>query len=113
MVDTSNVTFPITGKALAALQREQVGRKLTPWELDLFFEIADMANEAYAAATVGDPDTVQRLLDDVNAIPAPDPCTRHLSALCRGWVLLGCQKGTEQLKKTIDAMNNGEEGKGK
>lgn len=93
MVNTDNVTFPITGKALADIQSKEVGRKLTGAERAMFREIADMANEAYEAATRGDSEAVQRLLDAVNATPTPDPYTRHVAALCRGWVLLGCQRG--------------------
>lgn len=48
MVNLQNVSFPITGEALAALQREQLGR---------------------------------------------------------GWVLLGCQRGTERLKAAIDGVS--------
>ena len=105
MVNPDNITFPITGEQLANLQRAEVGRELTSAELELFAEIADMANETYEAAAKGDVDTVQDILNAVNAVPAPDSYTRHLTALCRGWVLLACQRGAQQLKAIIDGLS--------
>lgn len=105
MVNADNVSFPITGKLLADLQQAEVGRELTAGEIKMFSDIANMANEAYKAATCGDAETVQSILDTINATPANDPYTRHVSALCRGWVLLGCQRGTERLKATIDGVS--------
>ncbi len=105
MVNPDTVVFPITGDRLAEMQRAEVGRELTAAELEFFNEIAGMANEAYEAATRGDAETVQSVLNAVNAIPALDAYTRHLTALCRGWVLLGCQKGTAQLKTAIDGLS--------
>lgn len=105
MVNVDNVSFPITGAALAELQRAEVGRELTDAEFELFAEIADMANEAYEAATRGDAETVQSILNAVNAVPVPDPYTRHVAALCRGWVLLGCQRGAERLKAAVDGLS--------
>lgn len=102
MIDPKRITFPITGEALAALQQAELGRALRPSELELFSDIADMANEAYEAAAHGDTETVQDILNAINTAPVPDPYTRHLAALCRGWVLLGCQRGMEILKAAID-----------
>lgn len=105
MVNIDNVSFPITAKQLAELQRAEVGRELTPMEREMFAEIADMANEAYEAATRGDAETVQGILDAINHVPVPDDYTRHVAALCRGWVLLGCQRGADQLKAAIDGLS--------
>lgn len=105
MINTNNVSFPITGKQLADLQRAEVGRELTETEREFFGEVADMANESYNAATRGDAETVQRLLDAINATAATDSYSLHLAALCRGWVLLGCQRGAERLKAAIDGTN--------
>jgi len=105
MVNPENVSFPITGKQLAELQQAEVKRELTPTELELFTEVASMANEAYEAAANGDPETVQSLLDAINHASAPDDYTRHVAALCRGWVLLGCQRGAEKLKTVIDGLS--------
>lgn len=102
MVDPKNVSFPITGEQLCELQSVEVGRELTPMERELFAEIADMANEAYRAAAHGDADTVQNILNAVDHAPAPDDYTRHVAALCRGWVLLGSIRGAERLKAVID-----------
>lgn len=102
MVNPDKITFPITGKQLADLQRAEVGRELRPAELEMFADIANMANEAYEAATRGDAETVQSILNGINAAAAADPSAYHLAALCRGWVLLGCQKGAERLKAAID-----------
>lgn len=105
MIDAKNITFPITGKQLADLQRVAVGRDLTSAELEIFSDIADMSNEAYEAATRGDADTVASILAALNTAPAHDNYTRHLAALCRGWVLLGCQRGAERLKSAIDGVS--------
>ena len=105
MVDPKNVSFPITGESLATLQRTQMGRELTAAEVEMFADIAEMANEAYEAAAHGDADTVQNILEAINSVPAPDNYTRHVAALCRGWVLLGCQRGAERLKAAIDGVS--------
>ncbi|MBQ3194174.1 MAG: hypothetical protein IJB59_11495 [Oscillospiraceae bacterium] len=105
MVNPDKITFPITGKQLADLQRAEVGRELRPAELEMFADIANMANEAYEAAARGDAETVQSILDAINAAAATDPNAHHLAALCRGWVLLGCQRGAEWLKAAIDSRN--------
>ena len=105
MIHPKAITFPITGTQLAELQRAEVGRELTPMELEMFTEIADMANEAYEAAVRGDAETVQSILDAINHAATPDDYISHVAALCRGWVLLGCQKGAELLKSAIDGIN--------
>lgn len=105
MVDPKNVSFPITGERLCELQSVEVGRELTPMEREMFAEIADMANEAYRAAAHGDAETVGSILAAVNSVPAPDNYTRRVGALCRGWVLLGCQRGAECLKAAIDGVS--------
>lgn len=105
MIDPRNVRFPLSGADLAALQRAQLGRDLTAAELEMFAGIAEMANEAYEAAAQGDADTVQSILAAINTVPAPDNYTRHVAALCRGWVLLACQRGAERLKAAIDGVN--------
>lgn len=105
MLNPDNITFPITGKQLAELQQTELGRELRPAELEMFSDIANMANEAYEAAARGDAETVQSILNAINAATAPDPYTRHLAALCRGWVLLGFQRGAERLKTTIDGLS--------
>lgn len=104
MLNPKNVRFPITGEELAAMQRAHLGRELDPVEVEMFSEIAKMANEAFEAATKGDADTVQAILCAINSVPVADNLSRHVAALCRGWVLLGCQKGTEELKAAIDGV---------
>ena len=104
MLNPKNVRFPITGEELAAMQREHLGRDLDPVEVEMFSEIVQMANEAYEAATKGDVETVQAILCAINSVPVADNLSRHVAALCRGWVLLGCQKGTEELKAAIDGV---------
>lgn len=105
MVNENNVTFPITLAAFTSLQRAENSRGLTATELELFAEIVDMANESYAAACKGDADTVQALLDAINAAAAAEPNAQRVAALCRGWVLLGCRKGAEQLKASFDCLS--------
>lgn len=105
MVNPDKITFPITGKQLADLQRAEVGRELRPAELEMFADIANMANEAYEASTQGDAKTVQSILDAINAAAATAPNAYHVAALCRGWVLLGCQRGAERLKAAIDGTD--------
>lgn len=102
MVNPDKVIFPVTGKQLADLQRAEVSRELTAAELEMFSDIAEIANESYEAAAHGDAETVHRILDAINAAAATDPDTHHVAALCRGWVLLGCQRGAELLKAAID-----------
>lgn len=105
MVNPNAVVFPITGEQLVELQRTEVCRDLTAAEVEFFNEVASMANDAYEAATRGDAETVQSILSAVNSIPVLDTYTRHLAALCRGWVLLGGQKGTTQLKAAINGLS--------
>ena len=102
MVNPNAVSFPITGDKIAELQSAEVRRELTPMEREMFAEIADMANEAYEAAARGDADTVAVILSAIDKATSPDDYTRHMAALCRGWVLLGCQRGMDILKDAID-----------
>lgn len=97
MIKPESITFPITAGDLVALQRKELGREITPTEEEFFALVADMANEAYGAACAGDADTVQHLLNMVNEIKISDKADQHLAALCRGWILLGCQKGMAKL----------------
>lgn len=105
MIDGSTISFPVTGAALAELQAGNLGRELTTDERELFVEIADMANEAYEAATRGDADTVADILASIDKATTPDAHTRHMAALCRGWVMLGCSRGMENLKQAIDGIS--------
>ena len=102
MVNANNVIFPVTLEIFVSLQQAEIGREFSATELELFSDIVDMANESYKAACGGDADTVQALLDAINSADTDDPYTRHVAGLCRGWVLLGCQRGAEQLKLLID-----------
>lgn len=102
MVYADNITFPVTLDAFIEFQRAGRNRDFTATEMELFTGIVDMANESYQAACRGDADTVQRLLDDINSAPTHSTATRHVAAIFRGWVLLGCQRGAEQLKMLID-----------
>lgn len=102
MIDPRKVVFPITAAALAELQRAEVGRELDADELEFFAEVVQIANEAYDAAAHGDAETVQDILDAINKAAAEDVDSRHAAALCRGWVLLGVQRGAERLKAAID-----------
>ena len=105
MVNESNITFPLTLAAYTSLQRAEICRDITATELELFAEIVDMANEAYAAACRGDADTVQALLDAIAAADAAEPNSQRVAALCRGWVLLGCRRGADQLKASFDCLS--------
>lgn len=105
MINANNVPFPLTLAGFTSLQREEQCREFTAAELDFFAEIVDMANESYAAACKGDADTVQALLDAINAAAAAEPNAQRVAALCRGWVLLGCRKGAEQLKASFDCLS--------
>lgn len=102
MVNTENVSFPVTLEAFTALQVAEIRRDPTATELELFQEVVDMANEAFEAAAQGDAETVQALLDAINHDSPTDEYTRHVAALCRGWVLLGCSRGMEILESVID-----------
>ena len=97
MVNADNVTFPVSLETFVALQRAGRDRDFTVTEMELFADIVDMANESYQAACRGDADTVQILLDAINFAPTHSPATRHVAALFRGWVLLGCRRGAEHL----------------
>ena len=105
MVNENNITFPLTLAAFTSLQRAEICRDITATELELFTEIVGMANEAYAAACRGDADTVQALLDAINAADAAEPNAQRVAALCRGWVLLGCRRGADQLKASFDCLS--------
>lgn len=105
MVNENNVTFPITLTTFISLQRAEVDRDFTTTERELFAEIVDMANESYKAACQGDANAVQALLDAINAADAAEPNAQRVAALCRGWVLLGCRKGAEQLKASFDCLS--------
>lgn len=105
MVNAENVSFPVTVDRFVALQHAELGRDFTATELELFTDIVEMANASYNAACRGDVDAVQGLLDAIDSADTDEPYTRHLAALCRGWVLLGCRRGAEQLKATIDELS--------
>lgn len=102
MVNTDNVSFPITIEEFTALQRAEMGREPSKMEKEFFAEIVGLANDSFNAAAHGDADTVQDILSAINAVPTPTDYEHHLSALCRGWVLLGCLRGMEILKAAID-----------
>ena len=102
MVNIEHVSFPVTLEAFTALQVAEIRREPTATELELFQDVVNMANEAFQAAAQGDAETVQALLDTINHVPPLDEDTRHVAALCRGWVLLGCNRGMEILKAAID-----------
>lgn len=102
MVNAENVTFPVSLETFVALQRAEIDRNFTVTEMELFADIVDMANEAYEAAARGDADTVAVILSAIDKATSPDDYTRHMAALCRGWVLLGCQRGMDILKDAID-----------
>ena len=89
MIDPKSISFPITGKEIAELQRAELGRELRSTEHELFDTLAEIANQAYTAATQGDADTLWGLLSAINNTPAADEYSRHVADLCRGWVLLG------------------------
>jgi hypothetical protein len=105
VVNIGNASFPLTLESFVALQRENLGRELTKDELGFFAEIVNMANETHEAATRGDAETVGKILAALNSVPVTDAYTQHLAALCRGWVLLGCSRGTERLKAAIDGLS--------
>lgn len=102
MINTDNVSFPITLETFTALQRAETDRDFSATELEIFGYIVELANGAYTAAAQGDVETVQVILDAIKEAPKNYDYTRHVAALFRGWVLLGCQRGTEQLKAAID-----------
>lgn len=100
--EAGDMTFPVTLEAFTARQRAQLGRELTGTEMELFREIVDMTNEAYAAACVGDVETVEDILQAITQATGPDAYTRHVAALCRGWVLVGAAKGADILRASFD-----------
>lgn len=100
--NAQGMTFPVTLEAFTARQRAQLGRELTGMEMEMFREIVDMTNEAYAAACVGDVETVEDILQAITKATAPDAFTRHVAALCRGWVLLGAAMGADILRASFD-----------
>lgn len=104
-IKADGITFPIAAAALAELQAANLGRELRQAERELFAEIAAVANEAYEAATRGDADTVADILAAIDKATTPDDHTRHVAALCRGWVMLGCARGMENLKQAIDGIS--------
>lgn len=100
MVDPKTVSFPLTLEAFTALQEKDMERKVFPAELEFFEALVEMANEAYRAGCVADGDTVHQLLNTVAALDAnaeqdADSFSRHLCALCRGWILEGARRGLE------------------
>lgn len=97
MIKPETIRFPVTTGDIIALQRKELGREITPMEAKFFALVADLANAAYGAACAGDADTVQRLLDTVNAMKLHGKAEQHMAALCRGWILLGCQNGMTKL----------------
>lgn len=96
MIDPKNISFSITGEEIAKLQQAELGRELRPAEHELFDTLAEIANQAYTAATKSDADTLWGLLSAINNTPAADEYSRHVAALCRGWVLLGWHQGSTQ-----------------
>lgn len=102
MFNTESVSFPVTLEVFTALQVAEIRREPTATELELFQDIVDMANEAFKAAAQGEVETVQALLDAINHDSPTDEYARHVAALCRGWVLLGCNRGMKILKSAIN-----------
>lgn len=107
MIDPKNVSFPLTVEAFTALQQAELGREIDPREKEFFAGIVEVSNEAYEAAAQGDAETVQGILDAINTAPVHSQYTRHIAAMYRGWVLLGCSRGMELLNAII-----GDDGKG-
>lgn len=105
MIHPEKITFPITGTQLADMQRAELGRDLTPDEENMFAEIADMVNEVYEAAAHGDHGLVAEVLDAINTYPVTCPFEQHITALCRGWALLGLNSGMSVLKSAIDGLS--------
>lgn len=100
--ETGDMAFPVTLEAFTARQRAQLGRDFSCAEMKLFQEIVDMSNEAYEAAAKGDVDAVAAILKALITTPATDPYTRHVIALCRGWVIAGAAWGADVLRASFD-----------
>lgn len=102
MIDTQNISFPLTLEAFTAMQRTEMGREINETEMEIFSDIVEGANAAYEAATKGDFQAVVILLEALNSVPVCSDCVRHIVALWRAWVLLGCKHGSKILKATIE-----------
>lgn len=102
-----NIPFPITLETIQtyALSPLQRARGLAPDELEMFREIVEISNKAYAAATRGDTETVQEILGAINYAGAMEPGAMQYAALCRGWALAGIQAGMKNLKAAIDGIS--------
>jgi len=87
----------------------QTGHVLSLGEIEMLSAVVEIANEAYYAASNGDAEQVEILLKCINSTPAYTDYERHVAALFRGWVLLGCQKGMEVLKAAIDGTPSAHE----
>lgn len=92
MIDLKDATFPLDLDGFIKLQENEIKRKATPGERELFSEVVDLANAAYRAGCVADADTIQALLDTVAAVDTGEE-TRFLCGLCRGWILEGAKRG--------------------
>lgn len=92
------MSFPVTLEAFTEYQESELGRKAEDFEKEFFSAIVEMANEAFRFAAVGDLDAAADILAAVDKVAADQPTDeagKHLSALCRGWIVLGCRKGLE------------------
>lgn len=105
MIRPEDIVFPVTAECIEKLQEKELGRELIPVERQIFEALAAIANEAYEAACIGDADTIQEILDAITRATTPDPFITHVAAMFRGYVLLGCERGAEQLKATIDGLS--------
>ena len=102
MLKPENISFPVSVDYFTALQEESLGREATSTEKKYFAKVCAMANGAFTYAAVGDNKSTTEILntiDHVEGIDA-DKFTQHLAAVCRGWVILGIQKGSELLQSS-------------
>lgn len=100
MINPETVTFPITLERFIEFQEAETGRKANAMETEFFSDVVDLANEAYAAAAVGNLQTGAEILAAIDAAAEDTKECANLAALCRGWLALACRKGTELLAKT-------------
>lgn len=103
MINPETVSFPVTSESFISMQEQEIGRKATATERELFVEVVNVANEVYTAAGVGDLGTVVQILDAVDYAARNDTDSQHLAALCRGWIALAFRRAI--VKK--DASSSG------
>lgn len=101
MINKQKIRFPITLNEFTRFQREGMGREPDTSELQIFEDCVKTANRVYFAATIGDADTAESIINNINKERKQNPQITKYLELYLGWALLGLKQGTEALEAVM------------